>query len=109
MQPTRDDRMKMQTLITRYNGICVYCRKPVDPTASPPTSNAPSRDHFIPRSKGGSRGLHNTVLACVSCNQDKGNMDPRMILAAWIALNPESFIAAVALVVEILDAKSTTH
>jgi 5-methylcytosine-specific restriction endonuclease McrA len=31
-------------------------------------------DHVIPRSKGGSNALRNTVAACHACNQAKGSM-----------------------------------
>lgn len=87
--------MKIETLITRFKGHCVYCGKMVDPTKPQPHADAPSRDHFIPISRGGSRGSKNTVLACYACNQAKGNMDPRLILFTWLWLNPASFHAAV--------------
>lgn len=99
----------MQTLIDRYNGICVYCREPVDINVEPPASKAPSRDHFIPRSRGGARGMHNTVLACYDCNKSKGNMDPRRIIMAWLYLNPESFIHVVERIVEALDGEDSIH
>lgn len=83
--------VKMQTLMTRYHGRCVYCGKQVDNTQRPPHPDAPSRDHFIPISKGGARGAKNTVLACCACNSAKGDMDPRLVLYAWLFLNPETF------------------
>ena len=87
--------MKIETLITRFRGRCVYCGKAVSNEVKQPHPDAPSRDHFIPLSRGGSRGAKNTVLACYECNQTKGNMDPRLILFTWLWLNPRSFHAAV--------------
>lgn len=87
--------MKIETLMHRFNGRCVYCSKVLNPGRRQPHPDAPSRDHFIPTSKGGSRGAKNTVLACYACNQAKGDMDPRLILFAWLWLNPPSFRAAV--------------
>lgn len=87
--------MKIETLIARFHCRCVYCGKTVDPGEKQPHPDAPSRDHFIPTSRGGSRGAKNTVLACYDCNQTKGNMDPRLILFTWLWLNPESFHAAI--------------
>ena len=82
--------VKMQTLIARFDGRCVYCGKDVNNALRHPHPDAPSRDHFIPISKGGSRGAKNTVLACCACNSAKGDIDPRLILYAWLCLDPGS-------------------
>lgn len=34
-------------------------------------------DHKIPRAKGGTNSQDNLVLACLNCNQDKGNQMPQ--------------------------------
>lgn len=94
-QPWIARLVKLDTLIIRFKSHCVYCGKIVDSEKPQPHPDAPSRDHFIPISRGGSRGAKNTVLACYDCNQKKGNMDPRQILFTWLWLNPESFRAAV--------------
>ncbi len=102
--------MKIETLIARFHGRCVYCGKTVDYGECPPHPDAPSRDHFIPISKGGSRGSKNTVLACYDCNQAKGNSDPRLILFAWLWLNPDGFRAAVERIgAETARSKDTVH
>lgn len=87
--------MKLETLFTRFHGRCVYCGAEVtlQPRATAPTSA--TRDHFIPRSKGGTNADGNQVLACFGCNQSKGDMDPRLILFTWLWLNPDSFRAAI--------------
>jgi 5-methylcytosine-specific restriction endonuclease McrA len=94
-QPWIARLVNIETLIARFKGHCVYCGKAVAPDKTQPHPDAPSRDHFIPISRGGPRGAKNTVLACYACNQKKGNMDPRLILFMWLWLNPTSFYAAV--------------
>lgn len=102
--------MKMQTLIKRHNGVCVYCQHEVDQTAKPPHPRAPSRDHFIPKSRGGGKGTKNTVLACFTCNKIKGSMDPRLILVAWVLTDPESLLQMIeAVVTRIESSKPTSH
>lgn len=50
-------------------GECVYCGKP-----------ATERDHVIPRGRGGVE----TVLACHTCNDSKGQRTPDEWLAAGL-------------------------
>jgi 5-methylcytosine-specific restriction endonuclease McrA len=52
-----------------YGLCCFYCGLVSD------LSNF-TIDHLIPKSKGGRNCLSNYVLACFSCNQDKGNLMP---------------------------------
>lgn len=40
----------------------------------PQPPNKRTRDHLIPRVRGGSSVPHNTVTACERCNQDKGQL-----------------------------------
>jgi len=101
--------VKIETLIARFKSHCVYCGSMVDPEKAQPHPDAPSRDHFIPISRGGSRGAKNTVLACYGCNQTKGNMDPRQILFTWLWLNPTSFHAAVKRFDAINSANASIH
>lgn len=53
---------------------CYYCGiqliKPQGPNDHRP--NVASRDHKIPRSRGGIGVLNNKVWACYKCNQEKG-------------------------------------
>lgn len=87
--------MKIETLIARFRGRCVYCGVEVTNYPGKPQSTSATCDHFIPRSRGGHDGKGNKVLACHQCNQAKGNMDPRLILFVWLWLNPKSFHEAI--------------
>lgn len=51
----------------RKSGNCVYCGR---------HSNTLTRDHVIPRSKGGTSESSNLVKCCQSCNASKGDMTP---------------------------------
>ncbi len=63
-------------LHTQWNSACAYCG----------TSGVPLNiDHVRPRSRGGSNRISNLVLACVPCNQTKGNTS----VEAFLAHRPE--------------------
>ncbi len=52
-------------LLEKWNHACAYCER----------SNLRLEvDHIIPKSCGGTNRLSNLVLACQSCNQQKGNL-----------------------------------
>jgi len=52
-------------LLEKWSRRCVYCGK----------ENVPLQiEHIIPKSRGGSDRVGNLTLACVPCNQKKGNM-----------------------------------
>jgi 5-methylcytosine-specific restriction endonuclease McrA len=52
-------------------GPCFYCGAP-----------AKTRDHKLPRSRGGTDAPENLVLACKSCNSSKGRLTAEEFLAA---------------------------
>ena len=52
-------------LLEKFGRTCVYCGEKDTPL---------NIDHIRPRSGGGSNRVSNLALACVSCNQSKGNM-----------------------------------
>lgn len=62
--------------------------------------DAPTCDHFIPRVKGGRRGVHNSVYACWACNQAKGAVDPRRLLWVWARLDPQGLVTTLLHVME---------
>jgi hypothetical protein len=51
-----------------HGEYCTYCRREMVAYSL----THPTRDHVVPRSKGGKR----TVLACATCNHMKGDMMP---------------------------------
>lgn len=52
-------------LLEKFNRTCVYCG----------AKNVPFEvEHVIPKSMGGSNRVANLVLACVTCNRDKGSL-----------------------------------
>jgi 5-methylcytosine-specific restriction endonuclease McrA len=59
-------------LLEKWGRKCAYCG----------AENAPLEvEHMQPRSKGGSNRISNLTLACVACNQAKGNQDVRNFLS----------------------------
>lgn len=61
------------SLFTRQRGRCWYCRRPMSLGGA--DSSAATRDHVIPRSRGG-KTAGNVVAACYACNQRKRAMLP---------------------------------
>ncbi len=53
-------------LLEKWNRTCAYCGK---------KDTKLEIEHIQPRSKGGSNRVSNLCLACVPCNQKKGNQD----------------------------------
>ncbi len=66
-----------RAVFKRDNHICHICKGEV--TVGSPLnvvdSSAPSLDHIIPQSKGGSHAPSNLATACISCNKRRGNND----------------------------------
>lgn len=56
-------------LAARDGAECFYCLRAL-------TRKQSTRDHVIPRCKGGNSEDSNLVLACKSCNGAKGDKDP---------------------------------
>ena len=59
----------LKTAFERHGGHCFHCNTwhPADSLSA----NC-SRDHVRPKSDGGGDYLHNLVIACRTCNLDKG-------------------------------------
>lgn len=53
-------------IYVRDHGVCMYCGS---------TEGKMTIDHIHPKSKGGKNTYQNTVLACYTCNQKKGDKD----------------------------------
>lgn len=58
-----------RTLFGRDRQICAYC-------GTHHSTRQLSRDHIVPRSRGGQNIWMNTVTACLDCNSLKGNRTP---------------------------------
>lgn len=64
----------LRTEICERDGwICQICKEPVERTAHHPNPLAPSLDHIIPVSKGGSSDPSNLQLTHLRCNLKRGN------------------------------------
>ena len=59
----------LRQIFNLYGGICVYCKKEVKYSLA-------TKDHVIPKSKGGSNYDANIVLSCKRCNNKKGSKFP---------------------------------
>lgn len=57
-----------RTLFGRDRNTCAYCGKNFI------THNQLSRDHIVPKSRGGKNEWMNVVTACKKCNSEKGNL-----------------------------------
>lgn len=62
----KQKRSKKSQLADEYGLCCWWCECSLPPDKL-------TLDHLKPRSKGGSNSLENLRLACVSCNQSRGN------------------------------------
>lgn len=51
---------------------CCYCGTRTTETADP--EHAPTLEHIVPRSRGGSDHHANLVMACLWCNRTRGSM-----------------------------------
>ena len=65
---------EMIELLLAQGGRCFYCGFPM-PTHTRNQELMISRDHFIPKCKGGT-DKDNIVLCHIACNQEKGDTDP---------------------------------
>jgi 5-methylcytosine-specific restriction endonuclease McrA len=59
-------RFSRDAIYTRDHGICQYCGSKVG-------RDEFTLDHIVPKSRGGKTTWVNTVVACVACNQRKGD------------------------------------
>lgn len=58
-------------LLQRHNHTCAYC----DGLSKDQILNI---EHIIPRAKGGTNRINNLVIACRTCNEDKGAIHPKI-------------------------------
>ena len=70
-----------RTLLKKHSGNCVLCSESVvlKPLDHP---RAATIDHIVPLSRGGADVIVNMQLACLECNQKKGDMTMEEYLPA---------------------------
>jgi 5-methylcytosine-specific restriction endonuclease McrA len=67
----RPDRVaRLRAAVARDGGTCVWCGRPFARLV-PPT-----REHVVPRLKGGPSWPENEVAACRRCNAERGHRGP---------------------------------
>ena len=59
---------RKDALWMRTNGRCGYCAVEI-------SKDETTRDHIVPRAKGGATTDNNLMCCCVECNQRKGDLD----------------------------------
>lgn len=74
--------MRAEELAARDGWVCWLCELPVDPDAPAGTPGAPTVDHVVPRSRGGTSDPSNLRLAHRRCNGARGRHLPEL---AWPA------------------------
>jgi hypothetical protein len=57
-----------ETLLKRWDGLCIICGEPFS------NPNSVTREHIIPRNKGGSNGPGNLSISHYHCNQLRGEL-----------------------------------
>lgn len=68
-QPSSAERLEL--LMELSGGVCVWCGFDL----SKPNAR-PTRDHIVPKLKGGPTRLENELPSCGSCNQKRGHTAP---------------------------------
>jgi hypothetical protein len=64
-------RDRLDVALARDGGACVWCARPLH-AASPDLT----REHLVPRIKGGPSWAENELAACRSCNRRRGHVAP---------------------------------
>jgi len=63
-----------------YEFECFYCGCSYFKDNGKKLMTAQSRDHVIPKSRGGKNNKENIVMCCVECNKQKGSLMPDSFL-----------------------------
>lgn len=80
-QKNKQPEQQWRTIIKQHLAtiICPYCLEPI------PEGHR-TRDHKIPKSRGGKNEPENIVICCDKCNQEKGSLTPEEY-EIWKKLN----------------------
>lgn len=93
-----DNISKLEHLRARDGDKCWLCGMPIDFNAKPNSSKAPTFEHLIAQSRGGTKSVENLVLCHPGCNKqlaarplvDKIKMRERRLRKIWkAALRPQ--------------------
>jgi 5-methylcytosine-specific restriction endonuclease McrA len=70
-----------QVMFEQQGGLCYYCERPMRVVKTEPGERMPddaaTREHKVPKKKGGRSNGNNIVLACYRCNTRKGHMSEK--------------------------------
>lgn len=80
-------KQSIYRLFNEQSGLCAYCGKEMTLHLGKP--NTITRDHVIPRSKGGPTEAWNLYGACLTCNSRKGDKPLIAFLAIITDGRPE--------------------
>ncbi|WP_369692276.1 HNH endonuclease [Schaalia hyovaginalis] len=61
----------LRLTLATYGNVCHICGQPIDLTRKWPDPLSATRDHLIPRSRGGSDALDNVRPAHLRCNSSR--------------------------------------
>jgi 5-methylcytosine-specific restriction endonuclease McrA len=61
------DRHEWEKAISFFGHKCAYCTKPFGGDI------LATRDHVVPKTRGGKTNIHNLVPSCLRCNSEKGH------------------------------------
>lgn len=81
--PRLKQRNRMRAMLRREGSTCRYCSRTMTTEMGRLHPSAPTRDHYVPRGRGGMDTLQNIVLACLECNGMKGHLLPDEF-TAWL-------------------------
>ena len=85
-QPTRRERQlgvkhkQLHSLGKSRGWRCRYCDRRTHCAAcfpNRPPNRAATRDHYVPKSRGGGSGWRNLELSCRACNEKKADLLPQ--------------------------------
>lgn len=72
--------------LSRRGAPCPYCQRTMNLSNGRHASHAPSRDHKVPISRGGTNDSENVEICCRRCNEQKGQLTPEEFRAVRAGL-----------------------
>lgn len=84
----------MRRILRRDGPNCAYCNRETTLDKDAPLER--TKDHVLPKARGGTNALTNLVVACRECNELKGNLTASEFFAAYPALKGAGPVASMA-------------